>query len=78
MHNDKIIQKEAGMENKEEIVKRLKMLLVVTRIGDNIEDLVLSENQDMVRIQFKQGGHSDVDIAGDSGYAIIKDVLGRL
>lgn len=66
------------MENKEEIVKRLKLLLMVTRIGDNIADLILSEGQDKVTILFKMGGCREVDIEGDSGYAIIKDVLGRL
>lgn len=44
------------MENKEEIVKRLKLLLMVTRIGDNIADLILSEGQDKVTILFKMGG----------------------
>lgn len=63
------------MENKEEIVKRLKLLLMATRAGSNIEKLFLNEKQDKVTIQFKKGGTRVVDIAGDSGYAIIKDVM---
>ena len=44
------------MENKEEIVKRLKLLLIVTRAGSNIADLILSEEQDKVVILFRDGG----------------------
>ncbi len=63
------------MENKEDIVKRLKILLEATRAGSNIEDLVLNERQDEIAIRFKKGGTRTVNIAGDSGYAIIKDVM---
>ncbi len=65
------------MENKEDIVKRLKLLLMSTRAGSNIEDLVLSENQDEVTIIFKQGGKKYINIAADSGIAIIKDVISK-
>lgn len=64
------------MENKEEIVKRLKLLLMATRAGSNIADLIL--NQDQVTILFRQGGRREVNIAGDSGYAIIKDVINAI
>lgn len=66
------------MENKEEIVKRLKLLLMVTRAGSNIADLILNQNQDQVTILFRQGGRREVNIAGDSGYAIIKDVINAI
>lgn len=66
------------MENKEDIVKRLKLLLVATSAGRNISDLVLSENQDKVTIVFHQGGTREVNIKGDSSYAIIKDVMNAL
>lgn len=36
------------MENKEDIVKRLKLLLIATRAGSNIADLILTENQSKV------------------------------
>lgn len=65
-------------ENKEEIVKRLKLLLMVTRAGSDIEDMVLNEKQDKVTIIFRSGGSRRIDIAGDSGIAIIKDVVNRL
>lgn len=66
------------MENKRDIVKRLKFLLMVTRAGSNIEDMVLNEKQDEITIIFKQGGSRRINIAGDSGIAIIKDVINRL
>lgn len=66
------------MENKEDIVKRLKLLLIVTRAGSNIADLILTENQSKVIILFKAGGTRKVNIDGDSGYAIIMDVLKKL
>ena len=60
------------MENKEEIVARLKLLLMATRAGSNIQDLKLNEAKNKVTIVFKAGV---VDIIGDSGYAIIMDVM---
>lgn len=66
------------MENKENIVMRLKLLLKVTRAGSTIEDLILNDKQDMVIIQFDNGSSKKIDIAGDSGIAIIKDVISRL
>lgn len=66
------------MENKEKIVKLLKMLLMATRAGSNIEDLILNENQDEVTITFKKGGENRVNIACDSGLGIIKDVVAKI
>lgn len=63
------------MENKEEIVARLKLLLMATRAGSNIQDLKLNEAKNKVTIVFKTGGERVVDIIGDSGYAIIIDVM---
>lgn len=66
------------MENKKEIVFRLKILLKATRIGDNIKDMVLSEDSKEVTILFRAGGSRKVNIEGDSGYAVIKDVMAAL
>lgn len=44
------------MENKEDIVKRLKLLLISTRAGSNIADLILNEKEDKVTILFRHGG----------------------
>ena len=41
------------MENKEEIVARLKLLLMATRAGSNIQDLKLNEAKNKVTIVLK-------------------------
>lgn len=66
------------MEDKIEIVKRLKALLIKTRAGSDIEDLILNSTHDKVTIQFKTGHKIQADIAGDSGIAIIHDVIKML
>lgn len=63
------------MENKEEIVKRLKLLLMATRAGSDIDKLFLSKDQATVTIQFNNGYKKKVCIEADSGIAIIKDVM---
>lgn len=64
------------MENREEIVKRLKLLLMATRAGSGIADLVLDGQK--VTILFKSGYRRDVNIAADSGVAVIMDVIKNL
>ena len=66
------------MENKEEIIMRLKLLLKATRAGNSIADLILNEGQDTVIILFRHGAVREVNIAVDSGIAIIKDVIKAL
>lgn len=80
MNNKKLYINDSGghMEDKENIVKRLKLLLIATRAGSNIEDMILNEKQNEITIIFKAGGKRVVDIAGDSGYAIIHDVMNAI
>ncbi len=63
------------MEKKEDIVKRLKLLLIATRAGSDIEDLVLSGDQNTVTIQFRNGYTKKVCVEADSGIALIRDVI---
>ena len=63
------------MEYNDVIVARLKLLLMATRAGSNIQDLKLNDAKNKVTIVFKTGGERVVDITGDSGYAIIIDVM---
>lgn len=63
------------MENKEDIVKRLKLLLTATRAGREIEELDLSEDRNTVTIQFRNGCRRDVCVEADSGIALIRDVI---
>lgn len=66
------------MENKEDIVMRLKLLLKATRAGSDIKDMILSDSQDEVTIMFENKAVIDVNIAADSGIAIIQDVIRAL
>ena len=66
------------MENKKEIVKALKEVLVLTRAGENILDLVLSKNEAKVTVFYKNGHFKTVNIEADSGVAIIQDVTSSL
>ncbi len=66
------------MEDKRNIVFRLKLLLKATRVGSNIDKMFLSEDSTEVVILFHSRGKKKVNIEGDSGYAIIKDVMAAL
>lgn len=65
-------------ENKEKIVALLEALLKQTRAGADISVLNLNETQDEVTIIFNSGFGKKVNIAGDSGIAIIADVVKKL
>ena len=66
------------MEDKKEIVVLLKHLLRATRAGEDIEQMELSDNGETIRITFSNQHFKDVNIAMDSGIAIIKDVAKAL
>ncbi|MFG6393826.1 MAG: hypothetical protein K1W24_06535 [Lachnospiraceae bacterium] len=66
------------MENKEKIVNALKDVLVLTRAGADILDLVLDKAQSKITIVCKNGHFKNVSIEADSGLAIIKDVISGL
>ena len=63
------------MENKEEIVMRLKLLLKATRAGSGIEELALSGDQNEVTVKFRSGSERKVNVECDSGIALIQDVM---
>ncbi len=63
------------MENKNEIVLRLKHLLKAARVGNDIEDMFLDEKQEILTIQHKGGSKRKINVTADSGIAIIIDVL---
>ena len=66
------------MEDKKEIIRRLKEVLIITKAGENILDLVLSKNQDTVTVFYKNGHFKIVNIEADSGVTIIQDVISSL
>lgn len=65
-------------EDKTDIVDKLSDLLKVTRIGSDINKLVLSEDKHIVTIKYRHDAEKRVNIECDSGYAIIRDVLAVL
>ncbi len=65
-------------ENKKEIVLLLEILLKSTRAGSGIRKLVINEAQDRVLILFDTGCAKNVNIAADSGIAIIADIIAAL
>lgn len=63
------------MEDKKEIIMRLKLLLKATRAGSTVADLILNKEQDKVVILFRTGFTCEVNIETDSGIEVVKDVL---
>lgn len=63
------------MEDKKDIVMRLKVLLMATRAGRDIDKLILSEDQATVTILFNNGYKKEVCVEADSGISLIRDVV---
>lgn len=63
-------------ENKKEIVSQLEILLKLLRNG--VEKLSFDEDEEIIKINFEGGGSRMVNVAGDSGYALIKDVIAKI
>lgn len=61
---------------KKEFIAKYAELLRMTR--EDIFDLYLYEYQDKVTINYKSGHSEDVNIACNSGMAIIRDVARRI
>ena len=59
--------------DKEDLVARLFMTLSATRAGENIKRMELVDDK-YVEIYFSQGTKK-VNVEGDSGIAIMRDVL---
>ena len=62
------------MENKHIICELLLATLQQTRAGSDIEDLVYDEKGTVTGI-FSSGGKRVILVEGDSGIAMIKDVI---
>lgn len=61
-------------ESKRMIIAYLLRLLQVTNAGEPIEAIELSDNQETATIIYRNGYKKPVDIACDSGIAMIKDI----
>ncbi len=65
-------------ENKRDIAGRLSLLLRATKAGEGMERLLLSEDEQTVTIVFQDGHQRDVNVACDSGIAMVRDVISAL
>lgn len=72
------LERRGKVEDKKEIIFWLKRALQATRAGAGIASMVLLDGGDTVRIVFNSGCRKDVNIACDSGIAVIKDVAAAL
>ena len=63
-------------ENKSEIVSQLESLLKLLLNG--VEKLSFDEEKETVNISFEGGGSREVNVAGDSGCELIKDVIAKI
>lgn len=66
------------MEDKREILFWLKQTLRATRAGASIAEMNLMDGGDTVQVVFNSGCTKEINIACDSGIAIIKDVASSL
>lgn len=64
-------------ENKQDILDALCECLQLTRDQHDLESLTYHEDSEMVTIAWSEGGTS-VNVAMDSGIAMIRDVLRAL
>lgn len=62
------------MENKQEILDRLCFAIQATRDQQDLKKLIYDEDHEEVIICWDEGGTS-VNVAMDSGIAMIRDVL---
>lgn len=66
------------MEDRKEIVMLLKHLFKATRAGADIRQMELGDDGETIRITFNNQCSMDINIACDSGIAIIMDVAKAL
>ena len=66
------------MEDKNVICIALGMALRTTRMFDDLDYLEYNDDSETVLAKFKNGGMRRIGVEGDSGYAMIKDVVNRI
>jgi len=66
------------MENKQRICDLLLPALQATRNLHDLVELTYMAEQDYVFAKFASGGVKRVNVAADSGTAMIRDIIGRI
>lgn len=62
-------------ENKHMICRMLATLLISTRQYHDLSAIVYDEKEEIVEVRFSNGGSRKVNVAADSGSAMIRDIL---
>lgn len=62
-------------EDKKRIIDLLLPAVQATRAGEDVTELLLSEDQKTVMIVYEHGHRERVNVAYDSGCALIRDVM---
>lgn len=68
------------MEDKQAICDQLAETLKLTRGGDSIEkiDFKKNNNAEFVLVRYRSGFTRPIDVTGDSGTALITDVMAKI
>lgn len=66
------------MEDKQAICIALAVALRTTRMFEDLEDLEYNDDSETVLAKFKNGGLRVIEVEGDSGYAMINDIVNRI
>ncbi len=66
------------MEDKNLICIGLTLALRTTRMFEDLDRLEYNDDSETVLVKFKNGGLRVIGVEGDSGYAMIKDVVNHI
>ena len=70
--------KETMRENKQEICNSLCATLQKTRDQRDLVSLTFDENLEIVTAKYADGDEKEISVWGDSGVALIKDIIEEL
>lgn len=66
------------MEDKQAICNALAIALRLTRMFEDLDYLAYNDDSETVIAKFKNGGLRVIGVEGDSGYAMIKDIVNHI
>ena len=66
------------MEDKQAICNVLATALRLTRMFEDLDYLEYNDHSETVLAKFKNGGLRVIGVEGDSGYAMLKDIVNHL
>ena len=66
------------MEDKQAICIALATALRLTRMFEDLDYLEYNDHSETVLAKFKNGGLRVIGVEGDSGYAMLKDIVNHL